>query len=123
MSSTGEGSESILGVLVAPGEVMENQPMIDLLWRVRFRWKLRPRQVTGDTKYGTIPNIRVVEGMGIRAYVPLPDRRGGPRLGGGRSGAGIRHHGGASHLASAPGTVAGTRADGLRVRGKECMHG
>jgi hypothetical protein len=25
----------IVGVLVAPGEVMENQPMLDLLWRVR----------------------------------------------------------------------------------------
>ena len=63
----------IVGVLVAPGEVMENQPMLDLLWRVRFRWKLRPRQVTGDTKYGTMENIRAVEEMGIRAYVPLPD--------------------------------------------------
>jgi transposase len=63
----------IVGVLVAPGEVTENQPMRDLLWRVRFRWKLRVRQVTGDTKYGTIENIRAVEDMGIRAYVPLPD--------------------------------------------------
>ena len=63
----------IVGVLVAPGEVMENQPMLDLLWHVRFRWKLRPRQVTGDTTYGTTPNIRAVEDMGIRAYVPLPD--------------------------------------------------
>jgi transposase len=63
----------IAGVLVAPGEVMENQPMLDLLWRVRFRWKLRPRQVTGDTKYGTVENIRAVEDMGVRAYVPLPD--------------------------------------------------
>jgi hypothetical protein len=51
---------------------MENQPMLDLLWHVRCRWKLRPRQVTGDTKYGTIPNIREVEDMGIRAYIPLP---------------------------------------------------
>jgi transposase len=63
----------ILGVLVTPGEVMENQPMLDLLWRVRFRWKLHPRQVTGDTTYGTIENIQAVEEMGIRAYVPLPD--------------------------------------------------
>jgi transposase len=63
----------ILGVLVAPGEVMENQPMLDLLWRARFRWKLRVRQVTGDTTYGTLHNIRAVEDMGIRAYVPLPD--------------------------------------------------
>jgi transposase len=63
----------IVGVLVAPGEVMENQPMLDLLWRVRFRWKLRPRQVTGDTTYGTMANIQAIEDMGIRAYVPLPD--------------------------------------------------
>jgi transposase len=63
----------ILGVLVTPGEVMENQPMRDMLWRARFRWKLRVRQVTGDTTYGTVENIRAVEDMGIRAYVPLPD--------------------------------------------------
>jgi hypothetical protein len=40
----------IVGVLVTPGEVSESQPMRDLLWRARFRWKLRPQQVTGDTK-------------------------------------------------------------------------
>src|SRR6266699_3109236 len=28
----------ILQVLVTPSEVMDNQPMLDLLWRVRFRW-------------------------------------------------------------------------------------
>jgi len=63
----------IVGVLVAPGEVMENQPMLDLLWRAHFRWRLRVRQVTGDTKYGTTEIIRAVEEMGIRAYMPLPD--------------------------------------------------
>jgi transposase len=63
----------IVGVLVAPGEVMENQPMLDLLWRVRFRWKLQPRQAAGDTTYGTIANVQAIEDMGIRAYVPLPD--------------------------------------------------
>lgn len=47
--------------------------MRDLLWRVRFRWKLHPRQVTGDTTYGTVANIVAVEDQGIRAYVPLPD--------------------------------------------------
>jgi transposase len=40
----------IVGVLVTPSEVMDNQPMLDLLWRIRFRWKLWPRQVTGDRK-------------------------------------------------------------------------
>jgi len=63
----------VLAALVTPADVMENAPMRDLLWRVRFRRKLRPRQVTGDTAYGTVENIAAVEGEGIRAYVPLPD--------------------------------------------------
>ncbi len=63
----------ILQALVSPSEVMDNQPMLDLLWRVRFRWKLWPRHVTGDTKYGTIQNIKAIEEAGIRAYMPLPD--------------------------------------------------
>ena len=63
----------ILEALVTPAEVMENQPILDLLWRVCFRWKLRPDQVTGDTTYGTIENIVAIEDAGIRAYVPLPD--------------------------------------------------
>ena len=61
----------ILTALVAPAEVQENQPALDLLWRARFRWKLRPRQVTGDTKYGTVENIVAIEQERIRAYVPL----------------------------------------------------
>src|SRR6266568_1906682 len=63
----------ILTALVTPAEVMDNQPMLDLLWHVRFRWHLRPRQATGDTKYGTIENIKALEDQGIRAYIPLPD--------------------------------------------------
>jgi hypothetical protein len=63
----------ILGVLVTPADVMENQPFLDLLWRVRFRWQLHPRQATGDTTYATVENIRALEEAGIRAYVPLPD--------------------------------------------------
>jgi hypothetical protein len=63
----------ILAALVTPADVMENQPMLDLLWRVRFRRKVRPRQATGDTTYGTIKNIVALEDAGIRAYVPLPD--------------------------------------------------
>jgi hypothetical protein len=63
----------ILAALVTPADVMENVPMRDLLWRVRFRRKLRPHHVTGDTTYGTVENIVAVEDAGIRAYVPLPD--------------------------------------------------
>jgi hypothetical protein len=45
--------------------------MLDLLWRTSFRWKLHPKQVTGDTAYGTTENIAAVERAGVRAYVPL----------------------------------------------------
>jgi transposase len=69
----GGKSRIIMAVLVVPGEVMDNQPMLDLLWHVCFRWKLRPKQVVGDTKYGTIENIKAVEDAHIRAYFPLPD--------------------------------------------------
>ncbi len=50
----------ILQVLVTPSEVMDNQPMRDLIFRTRFRWKLHPCFVTGDTKYGTIENIKAL---------------------------------------------------------------
>jgi transposase len=61
----------VLGVLVAPFEVTENKPMLDLLWRTFFRWKSRPRRVTGDSAYGTVENIAAIEKSGIRAYVAL----------------------------------------------------
>src|SRR5215469_1393542 len=64
----------ILAVLVVPGEVMDNQPMLDLLWYVYFRWRVRPRHVTGDTKYGTFENIKAIEQAGMRAYIPLFNR-------------------------------------------------
>jgi Transposase DDE domain len=69
----GGKSRIILAALVTPSEVMENQPMLDLVFRARFRWKLWPRQITGDTAYGTIDNIVAVEDQHMRAYVPLPD--------------------------------------------------
>src|SRR5215212_9622287 len=65
----------ILAALVTPADVMENQAMRDLLWRVCFRRKLRPGQVTGDTTYGTVENIAAIEDAGIRAYLPLPGWR------------------------------------------------
>lgn len=63
----------VLAALVTPSEVMENMPMRDLIWHTCFRWHLRPRQVTGDTTYGTAENIVALEQAGIRAYMPLPD--------------------------------------------------
>src|SRR5262249_25085283 len=63
----------ILMVLVTPSEVMDNQPMLDLLWHTRFRWQLHPRQVTGDRKYGTDQSLIAVEAQAIRASIPSPD--------------------------------------------------
>src|SRR3990170_8278487 len=59
----------ILTALVTPASVMETGPMLDLVRRVRFRWRLKPRQATGDTTYGTIENIKGLEDDGIRAFV------------------------------------------------------
>ena len=63
----------ILNALVTPSEVTENRPMVDLLWRTAFRWRLRAHHVTGDAKYGTRENVAAVEGAGVRAYVALPN--------------------------------------------------
>ena len=63
----------ILSALVTPAEVMENQPMLDLLWRTLFRWRLRPHHVTGDGAYGTLENVAAVEEAGISAYMALPN--------------------------------------------------
>lgn len=51
----------ILAALVTPADVMENVLLQDLLWRVCFRRKLWPHQVTGDTTYGTVENIVALE--------------------------------------------------------------
>jgi hypothetical protein len=63
----------IVHALVTPADVMENVPMLDLLRRVRFRWKLRPKRAVGDTAYGTGENLQGLAADGIRAYVPLPE--------------------------------------------------
>jgi hypothetical protein len=48
--------------------------MLEMLFRSRFRWRLHPRSVTGDTAYGTRENIAAIEKAGIRAYTVLPDQ-------------------------------------------------
>ena len=63
----------ILSVLVTPADVMENQPMLDLLWRTTFRWRTRTRRVTGDATYGTKENIAALEKASIRAYLSMTD--------------------------------------------------
>ena len=66
----------ILNVLVAPTDVTENQPMLDLLWKTIFRWGVRVRRVTGDAKYGTKETVAAVEKESIRAYVSMADFEG-----------------------------------------------
>jgi transposase len=61
----------ILHALVTPAEVMENQPFLDQFRRTTFRHRLRPARVIADAAYGTIENIRALEGRGVRAYLPL----------------------------------------------------
>lgn len=70
----------ILNALVAPAEVSENRPMLDLLWRTVFRWKLRPHCVVADGIYGTVENVAAVERAGVRAYLALHEAGGSPRL-------------------------------------------
>jgi hypothetical protein len=63
----------ILATLVAPAEVPEDHPALDLFWHARFRWQLWPRQATGDKAYGTLEVIRTLEDQHVRAYIPLPE--------------------------------------------------
>jgi transposase len=70
----------ILNVLVTPSEVSENRPMLDLLWRTVFRWRLWPEHVTGDAKYGTTENVAAVERANIRAFVALHRSGGRPNI-------------------------------------------
>jgi hypothetical protein len=51
----GGKSRIILAALVTPYEVSENRPMLDLLWRSCFRWRIWPHHVTADGKYGAPP--------------------------------------------------------------------
>jgi len=63
----------ILATLVTSAAVMENSPMLDLVRWLRFRWRLRPKQATGDKAYATLENIKGLEDDGVKAYLPLPN--------------------------------------------------
>jgi len=61
----------ILHAFVTPGDVFESQVLIEQLRRTLFRRKLHPERLIADAKYGTARNVRAIEELGIRAYVPL----------------------------------------------------
>ena len=63
----------ILSALVTPASVMDNTPMLDMVHWACTKWRLNPKTVTGDTKYGTAPNIAGLERAGMKAFVPIPD--------------------------------------------------
>lgn len=63
----------ILHAFVTPGDVAENNVLLDQLRRTIFRRKLRPKRLIADAKYASADNIRTLEDDGIRAYVPLPE--------------------------------------------------
>lgn len=63
----------ILHALTMSGDVMENQPFLDQFRRVLFRWKLHPDRVIADTKYSTIENVKELDAIGVKAYMPLRD--------------------------------------------------
>jgi len=58
---------------VTPGDVMENQPFRDQLWRTVFRYQLHPTRVIADTTYGTVENLLALEEDGITPFIPLPE--------------------------------------------------
>jgi transposase len=63
----------ILAALVTPADVQDNQAMLDLLDRARFRHHLHVRYVIGDSKYATGENLRGLAERGMRAYMPVVD--------------------------------------------------
>jgi transposase len=63
----------ILAALVTPADVQDNQVMIDLLDRVRFRHHLHVRHAIGDSKYATGENLRQLAERCIRASMPVID--------------------------------------------------
>jgi hypothetical protein len=70
----------ILAALATPADVMENVPMLDLLRRVRFGYRLHPQRAVADAAYSTGENLRDLEAEQIRAYIPLVDYEKSRRL-------------------------------------------
>lgn len=63
----------ILAALVTPADVPDNQALIALLDRVRFRSHLHVQRVIADSKYATGENPRALAERGITAYMPVAE--------------------------------------------------
>jgi transposase len=65
----------IVGVLVTPADVQDNQAFLDVLDRARFRFQLPVKRAIADSKFATIENLCALEQRGIRAYMPIVEDR------------------------------------------------
>lgn len=63
----------ILGMLVTPASIQDNQPMLDLERWIRFRWHLQPAIAVGDSKYGSVDNIVGLFQDGLTPLMPRVD--------------------------------------------------
>jgi transposase len=63
----------IVGMLVTPADVQDNQAFLDLLDRARFRFRLPVRRAIADSKYSTGENLRGLAERGIVGYMPVVD--------------------------------------------------
>src|SRR5215217_3728957 len=68
----------ILAALVTPYEVSENRPMLDLLWRSCFRWRIWPHHITAVSEETSCVRSahhiqRLTYGLHQRLFRPGPD--------------------------------------------------
>jgi transposase len=69
----GGKSRIVVGVLVTPAAIQDNQPMLDLARWTRFRWQITPDMAVGDSKYGTTDNIVGLLHDDVLPITPRPD--------------------------------------------------
>lgn len=60
----------ILAALVTPANIQDNQPMLDLLRWLCFRWQIQPHIAVGDSKFGSVDNIVGIFQDGILPLTP-----------------------------------------------------
>jgi hypothetical protein len=63
----------MLAALVTPADVQDNQALLELLDRARFRYHLHVQCVIGDSTYATGANLRQLAERDIRASMPVVD--------------------------------------------------
>jgi transposase len=64
----------IVGVLVTPADVQDNQVLLDPLDRAQFRFHLHVKRAVADALYATGENLHGLAARGITAYMPVTDR-------------------------------------------------